>query len=217
MSKLLSTVADQVRPAHTALLIVDMQNDFCAEDGYLRKMRSYDVGFAGDVAARIARLADAARAAGAAVIWIKSYYDFKYLTLAHIAKRREEGCCLEGTWGAELFRLEPAAEEPVVIKHHFSGFKSTRLDDLLRARGIRTLLMTGVATNVCVDSTLRDGFFLGYHIVLVEDCVGSNNEAGHRGTLATVRANIGTVASSDEVIGLLADNRSGLSDRGQLA
>lgn len=206
MNKLLSTLAEQVRPEHAALLVVDMQNDFCAEGGYLQKMRGYNVGFAADVATRIGRLADAARAAGATIVWIKSHYDFKYLTPAYAIKRREEGCCLEGTWGAEFFQLEPVADEPVVVKHHLSGFKSTRLDDLLRARGVRTLLMAGVATNVCVDSTLRDGFFLGYHIVLVEDCVGSNNEAGHKGTIATVRTNIGTVASSDEVIGLLAGN-----------
>jgi len=202
MNKPLSMLADQVCPQHAALLVVDMQNDFCAQGGYLQKARGYDVGFAADVAVRIGRLAAAARIAGATVVWVKSHYDFKYLTPAHIAKRRNEGCCLEGTWGAEIFQLAPAGDEPVVVKHHFSGFKSTRLDDLLRGRGIRTLLMTGVATNICVDSTLRDGFFLGYHIVLIEDCVGSNNEAGYKGTLATVRTNIGTVVSSDEIIGL---------------
>ena len=68
--------------------------------------------------------------------------------------------------------------------------------ETLRERGIRTLVMTGVATNVCVDSTLRDGFFLGYHIALAEDCVGSNSRAGHEGTLATVRNNIGGVLTS---------------------
>jgi ureidoacrylate peracid hydrolase len=60
--------------------------------------------------------------------------------------------------------------------------------------------VTGVATNVCVDSTLREGFFLGYYIVLLEDCVGSNSKAGHEGTLATVRNNIGTVATSATLI-----------------
>ena len=64
--------------------------------------------------------------------------------------------------------------------------------------------MTGVATNVCVDSTLRHGFFLGYHIVLAEDCVGSGNKAGHDGTLATVRVNFGSVVDSAEIARLLA-------------
>ena len=63
--------------------------------------------------------------------------------------------------------------------------------------------MTGVATNVCVDSTLREGFFLGYHIVVAEDCVGSTNRAGHEGTLSTVRINIGTVTDSAALIGLI--------------
>ncbi len=69
--------------------------------------------------------------------------------------------------------------------------------------------MTGVATNVCVDSTLREGFFLGYHIVLLEDCVGSNSQAGHDGTLATVRNNIGTVTTSTALIETIGVQRVG--------
>lgn len=200
---LLDTFEAQVRPAHSAVLVIDMQNDFCAEGGYLNAAKGYDVGFASGVATAINRLVGVARNTGAPIFWIRSHYDFRFLAAPHIVKRRTEGCCIEGSWGAEFFMLDPAPGEPIVDKHHFSGFKGTPLDTMLRARGIRTLLVTGVATNVCVDSTLREGFFLGYHIVLVEQCVGSNSKAGHDGTLATVRNNIGTVASSDAVIGAL--------------
>ena len=96
--------------------------------------------------------------------------------------------------------MEPAAGDAVIDKHCFSAFKDTTLDRQLRDRGIRTLIMTGVATNVCVDSTLREGFFLGYNIVVAEDCVGSNNRVGHDGTLATVRDNFGTVMQSAALI-----------------
>lgn len=197
---ILRTLDEQLLPAHTALVIVDMQNDFCAEGGYLQRERGYDVSAIPGIAANIGRLADAARLAGVAVVWLRSIYDFKYLTAAHIAKRVTEGCCMEGSWGADFYGLRPAAGEAVVDKHHFSGFHDTRLDTELRARGIRTLVMAGVATNVCVDSTLREGFFLGYSIVLAEDCVGSNSRAGHEGTLATVRNNIGTVMNSAALI-----------------
>jgi ureidoacrylate peracid hydrolase len=196
----LESFAEQVRPAHAAVLVVDMQNDFCAEGGYLQKVRGSDIGFAGDVARAIGDVVDAARHGGALVVWIRSFYDFKYLAEPHIVKRRQEGCCLEGTWGAEFFLLRPADGEPVVTKHHFSAFKGTPLDTLLRARGIRTLVVTGVATNVCVDSTLRDGFFNGYYIVVPEDCVGSGSRIGHEGTLATVRNNIGLVTTGSAVV-----------------
>lgn len=196
----LGSFAEQVRPAHAAVLVVDMQNDFCAEGGYLQKVRGSDVGFAGDVACAIGDVVDAARRGGALVVWIRSFYDFKYLAEPHVVKRSQEGCCLEGTWGAEFFMLRPATGEPIVTKHHFSAFKGTPLDTLLRARGIRTLVVTGVATNVCVDSTLRDGFFSGYYIVVPEDCVGSGSRIGHEGTLATVRNNIGLVTTGSAVV-----------------
>jgi ureidoacrylate peracid hydrolase len=217
MSALLPTLDDQIRPDRTAVLVVDMQNDFCAEGGFLQKERGYKVGFAETVAANIAPVLAAARDAGMLVVWVRSIYDFKYLADPHILKRGKEGCCLEGSWGAAFFKLEPHAGEPIVDKHHYSGFFGTPLDDMLRARGIETLIMVGVATNVCVDSTLRDGFFRGYYIVLLEDCVGSNSAAGHAGTLATVRNNIGVVTSSAEWIELLRSRWPRPHDRAAMA
>ena len=193
-----------------ALLVVDLQNDFCAEEGFLSKARAQGGGpqvRQGDnvrVADNIAALADAVRNAGRPVAWIRSIYDFKYLLPAHIAKRGgKEGLCMEGSWGADFFRLRPAPGDLVVDKHTFSGFHGTDLHAQLQARGVRTLLLTGVATNVCVDSTLREGFFLGYHIVVAEDCVASSNRAGHEGTLSSVRVNFGTVLPSGELVPLL--------------
>lgn len=204
MISLLSTLEQQARPDHAALLVIDMQNDFCAVGGFLQRERGYSVDFAKTVADNIAMAVDAAREAGMLVVWIRSVYDFKYLAAPHVVKRGEEGCCLEGSWGADFFLLRPKPDEPIVTKHHYSAFVGTPLDGILRKNDIRTLVMTGVATNVCVDSTLRDGFFAGYYIVLLEDCVGSNSVAGHNGTLATVRNNIGTVTYSTDWMARLA-------------
>lgn len=198
------TLEEQLQREHTALLVIDMQNDFCAEGGYLHTQRNYDVSFAPVVAANIQALIDGAREAGVPVVWIHSIYDFKYLTDSYIVKRGEEGCCLEGSWGAAPFEVEPVQGDMVVNKHSFSGFYNTGLDEFLQSSGIKTLVITGVATNVCVDSTLREGFFCGYNIVVAEDCVGSNSRVGHEGTLATVRNNIGTVVPSKMVATLLS-------------
>ena len=207
---LLKTLEEQVQPQHTALLVVDMQNDFCAEGGYLHRARRGDAvtGIRVDdnerIADNIRDLAAAARAAGVPVVWLRAIYDFKYLAESQIVKRGVEDCCLEGSWGADFFRIRPEVQDLVVDKHSFSGFHDTRLHALLRERGVRTLVMTGVATNVCVDSTLREGFFLGYHIVVAEDCVGSGNRVAHEGTLSTVRVNFGTVTDHHRLVALLA-------------
>jgi ureidoacrylate peracid hydrolase len=204
MQDAILTLDEQLRPEHAALLIIDIQNDFCAEGGFLQRERNYNVGFAKEVAGRIGNVADVARAAGMPIVWVRSIYDFKYLTAAHIVKRGIEGCCMEGSWGADFFEIAPAPGDIIVDKHSYNGFRGTPLDDRLRRRGIKTLVITGVATNVCVDSTLREGFFLGYYIVLLEDCVGSNSRAGHDGTLATVRNNIGTVMPSTTLMEMIA-------------
>lgn len=217
MSGLLATFDDQIRPDRAALLIVDLQNDFCAPGGFMQKERGYNVEFAKAVAANIEPALAAARAAGMLVVWVRSIYDFKYLAAPHVVKRVKEGCCLEGSWGADFFMLEPRAGEPIVDKHHYSGFVGTELDEILRQHRIETLILAGVATNVCVDSTLRDGFFRGYYIVLLEDCVGSNSVAGHNGTLATVRNNIGVVTTSAAWIEMLRSRWPRPDDRAALA
>ncbi|MGV3571895.1 MAG: cysteine hydrolase family protein [Ramlibacter sp.] len=210
MRQVLRTLEEQVRPAHAALVVVDMQNDFCAEGGYLQRTRAASsrnpirVDDNVVIARNIDALADAARKAGMPVAWLRSIYDFKYLADAHLAKRTDEGLCIEGTWGADFFRIRPQPGDIVVDKHTFSGFFETDLHAQLQARGVKTLVMTGVATNVCVDSTLRHGFFLGYNVVVAEDCVGSGNQAAHEGTLSTVRVNFGTVTDSATLQRLLA-------------
>lgn len=210
MTEPLKTLEQQLHPAHAALLIVDMQNDFCAEGGFLHEARRGDAatGIRVDdnerIAATIDALADAARRAGMPVVWLCSCYDYKYLAPAHIAKRTGEGLCMEGSWGADYFRIRPREGDRVVVKHTFNGFHDTDLHQQLQALGVKTLLMTGVATNVCVDTTLRIGFVLGYHIVVVEDAVGSGNRLGHEGTLSTVRVNIGHVIDSQQAFGLIA-------------
>src|SRR5690606_24108914 len=163
-AELLLSVEEQVRPAHAALVIVDLQNDFCAEDGFLSRARAEGGGPKireednVRVAQNIDRLATAARAARMPVVWLRSIYDFKYLAPAHIAKRGgKEGLCMEGSWGADFFRIRPQPGDLVVDKHTFSGFHQTRLHEALQAQGVKTLVFTGVATNVCVDSTLREG------------------------------------------------------------
>ena len=111
--------------------------------------------------------------------------------------------CEEGTWGAEFYAgLQPQNGDIVITKHRYSAFLGTDLDMILRSRGIRSLLISGVGTNVCVESTLRDGYMRDYYIVLLEDCVGATNQALHQATLQNVTLHFGSVSNSKEVIKL---------------
>jgi ureidoacrylate peracid hydrolase len=116
--------------------------------------------------------------------------------------------CTTGAWGTELFYVSPIEGEPVVTKHRYSAFQGTDLHIILRAWGIRTLIMTGVTTNVCVESTSREGYFLDHYIVLVGDCAATTNEDRkdltseeiHRWTLTNIELTFGVVVNSSDVI-----------------
>jgi ureidoacrylate peracid hydrolase len=205
MQEVLTSFDQRIAPAHTALLVIDMQNDFCAEGGYLdRVMKRGSQGNAA-LAGRIQRLVEAARANSVPVIWITAIYDKRFLSAPVLAIQRQRGiidevCCARGSWGADFFVVAPRDDEFVVEKHRYSAFSGTELDNILRDHGIRTLVVTGVATNVCVESTLRDGFMNGHYIVVPEDCVGAYNPALHQATLDNVRALFGDVIDSAELI-----------------
>lgn len=210
VDRLLNGIKDILDPAHTAVIVVDMQNDFCAEGGYIDNTQNADMSPNRDLARRLDGLLGDARRAGVAVVWIKAIYDHDKLPVPMLSKMLEKGkgavCCASDSWGAEFYGVAPLDDEPVIEKHCYSAFHETGLHDLLQARGIRTLVMTGVATNVCVESTLRAGFFHGYYIVMPPDCVGSANAALHEATITSVDLIFGHVPDSVEVAGVWADH-----------
>ena len=109
--------------------------------------------------------------------------------------------CRKDTWGADFCGVAPQGAEPVVIKHRYSAFIGTRFESVLKTFAIKTLIMTGVGTNVCVESTARDGYMLDYNIVFLSDCTATASPGvAHEATLQNIRAHFGTVATSDEVL-----------------
>jgi ureidoacrylate peracid hydrolase len=97
--------------------------------------------------------------------------------------------------------VEPLPDEPIVNKQRYSAFWGTRLDSILRTLKRDTLIVTGVATNVCVESTARDGCFLDYYVVFLSDCSATGDgTAAHEATLENMRRHFGLVTSADEVV-----------------
>ena len=169
----------------TAVIVIDMQNAYASVGGYVDKA-GFDIAPAAVVIGRIARVLETARAAGLPVIYLQNGWDADYVeagtpaspnwhksnALKTMRARPELAGQLlaRGGWDYEL--VDALAPQPGDIRLHktrYSAFFNSQLDSVLRSRGIRTLVFVGIASNVCVESTLRDGFHLEYFGVMLED------------------------------------------------
>ena len=170
---------ERVAPASTALVVVDLQNEFCDTNGLCAKSGD-DTSAIGPVVESVKRLIEQARRAGVFVIYVQSSYDSPFLSAplaeGRYSRRGAAGMCFEGSFGHRFVPgIAPTASvnEAVLVKHRYSAFEGTRIDLLLRSNGIETLVMTGVTTEMCVEFTLREGFIRNYRIIEVADCVAA--------------------------------------------
>jgi len=176
----LRLVADE-----TAVVVIDMQNAYASPGGYV-DLAGFDISGAASVIDRIATVLETARAAGVQVVYLQNGWDPDYVeaggpgspnwhksnALKTMRARPElKGQLLaRGGWDYELVdRLKPRPGDISLHKTRYSAFFNSQLDQTLRARGIRNIVFVGIATNVCVESTLRDGFHLEYFGVMLED------------------------------------------------
>jgi ureidoacrylate peracid hydrolase len=206
-------LADKLAAADCALLVIDMQNDFCAPGGYIDKTMGKDVSAAATVVAPLQKLIDAARAAKVPVLWVHADYSHARVPDSMRVKLKARGitaeCCKPGTWGADWYGVTPAPGEALVAKHTYSGFAGTTLAQTLAAAGVRTLVFGGVQTQVCVESTVRDAHSLGYLCVVPQDAVASHTPALHDATLNNIRFLFGDVCAVGDVTAAWASGSPG--------
>ena len=181
-----------VSVAETALIVVDMQNAYCSRGGYMDTV-GFDVSGAASVIAENRALIDACKTAGILVIYLQNGFEadardvggptapvwHKSNALRFMRANPDWSGKLitKGTWDhAIVDELTPAAGDIVVGKSRYSGFAGTNLDQILSARRIRTVLVAGVATNVCVESTIRDAYHREYFPVMVTDATMAAGE-----------------------------------------
>lgn len=192
-----------VDPAHTAVVVIDMQNDFCAPGGWTERIVKRDISSLGPVARPIQTLINDARSVRIPVMWVRADYSSDHASEPMRARSARMGltedCCVPGSWGADWFQVKPLDGEPVFTKHCYSGFSNPDLNDELMERGVRTLVLAGVQSHVCVETTLRDAHSRGYYCVVPEDCVASPNVAAHDVMLSNVRMIFGTVVPLSEL------------------
>lgn len=205
----------------SALVVVDMQNDFCAKGGYL-DYRGIDITPDRAPIDPLQGLVPVLRAEGLPVIWLNWGVRRDLLNIhpsllhAHtqdgtgsgLGERIPEGDHIlqQGSWGAQIVEeLNPGDQDIHVTKHRFSGFWDTELDSILRNMGTKTLFFAGVNADQCVMTTLQDASFLGYDVLMLRDCVGTTSpEYCMQATEYNVKLLFGFMTDSRSLIAGLA-------------
>jgi ureidoacrylate peracid hydrolase len=206
--------------SRAAVVVVDMQNGFASKGGML-DIAGVDISGAPAVVKTIGNLVTAARVAGIPIVYLQmgfkpdlsnsggpespNWHKELALRLMNCRPELKGKLLVEGTWDfAIVDELAPQPEDLLIVKTRYSGFARTSLDAELRSRGIRYLLFTGIATNVCVESTLRDAFFLDYWPILIADAaMAAGSPAMHDATVFNVESFFGWTVPVKDLLRLL--------------
>ncbi len=218
-----------IDPTKTAIIVVDMQNDFGSKGGMFDRA-GIDISGIQRAVGPTARVLAAARRMGIKIVYLKMGYCSDLSDLgAPDAKNRvlhlqrlgvgqtikapngkDYRILIRDTWGTDIVNeLKPQAEDIVMYKHRFSGFYQTDLDLVLKKAGIKHLVVTGCTTSICVESTIRDAFFRDYLCVLLTDCTSEPiahdaPRSNHDATLLLMELMFGWVLTSEQFLNATA-------------
>ena len=213
-----------IDPARSAVIVVDMENDFVAKGGMFDRAGA-DISGAQKAIAPTAKVLSAARQAGLKIIYLKMGYrpDLSDLGATDSVNRtrhlkwgvgqkirapdgRESRILIRDTWDTDIVpELKPQASDIVIYKTRFSGFYQTELDATLKKFGVKYLIVTGVTTSICVESTVRDAMFRDYLCVLLRDCMSEPighdlPRTNHEASLLNAEVLFGWVSDSEQFI-----------------
>ncbi len=219
---ILATAAEQyrngaadmrVRPGQTALLIVDMIDEFVRP-----QWTPYWIPDATAQAPRIRAVRDAFRAAGAPVIYLAYEIGLRGLNFPLAETRVPIGAAVSAYEGELLqqvaiwHELGPCDGDLVILKHSYSGFHQTPLESVLRSLGVATVVITGTMTNFCCGATAREAFWRGFDVVFAADCNSTDDPALHDAELATLRRGYARIATAAEIITAISGQDSAAAD-----
>ncbi len=185
----------RIEPARTALVVIDLQRGIVAMPSAPRSST--------EVVGRAAQIATALRAAGGTIVIVRvspsadGKDGLKPITDAPV---QAGGRTLPPDWAEIVPELAPQTSDVIITKRQWGAFYGTELDLQLRRRGVDTIILCGISTNIGVESTARDAFERGYNQIFVEDAMAARDEEEHRSTVRSLFPRIGRVRSTEEVL-----------------
>jgi ureidoacrylate peracid hydrolase len=191
-----------------ALIVIDMQNGFCDAEGFMNKI-GLDYTTSAAAAGPIKSLLEASREAGIPVFFTRYALNADYsdagLLIDLFPAIKDAGGMIRDTWDADVIdALQPLPGEVVIDKTRYSAFYDTDLEARLRALGVDTLIVCGVTTNICVESTVRDAFFRDIRVVVPSDGTAAVTQELHEGALRDFEYGFGQVVTVAELVTALA-------------
>lgn len=194
-------------PDRCALLVVDVQNDYCHSGGALARM-GQDVSGADAMLPALVRVLGAAADRRVPRIFVRTEHSEWTDTPAWLSRGAAGGrlrptefpVCRRGSWGADFYRVAPSDDDWVIVKHRYSAFAFTALELTLEALGRDTVLLSGTTTNVCVEATATDALTRGFRPVLVTDATSCSSADKQLASVAEFADHLGTTVTSDDLL-----------------
>ena len=187
-----------------ATIVVDMQNAFLDDHGSVSTM-GLDITYLKETVDPVMRLVEACHDVSVPIIFTRYVLRADY-TDAGLREERRPGACtsgslVAGTWDAELDpRMDARPADYILDKTRYSSFYNTNLEVILRGLQVDTLIVCGVTTEICVESTIRDAYFRDFRILVPYDAVAATDVDRHLGTLRTIEYGFGTVTNTNTLI-----------------
>ena len=193
-----------VDPTKTALIVIDIQNDYCAPDGIIAKEVGLDVSRLQNTVDNLITFVDKVRKVGLPIIFTQMIEDHKYMAPNAQLKSNGRELCSPDTKGFGYYKIKPHENDYQLVKKTYDAFSNNELDKILKNHGVENLIIVGAYTAVCVDTTLRTAFTKGYNIVIPQDLVGMPEERmyQHKAALDVWKLIFAHVVDSDEILKL---------------
>jgi ureidoacrylate peracid hydrolase len=193
---------EKISPKHTALLVIDIQNDFAAPGGLLAK-GGRDMLMVEPMIEKLQKTIAIAQVTGVPIFYTQQIYDRSKLTELQKEQYDMDGkyiTCDIKTDGYKFYKIKPSAES-VFVKYNYNAFSNPELEKKIKEHDIKTLVIAGLDTYWCVETAIRNAFDLGYKVVVPKDLVACNgrHQDLHRRTLELVQKTFGVIVTSEEI------------------